>query len=269
MTQLHPSYSYVDYREYLVFALEKEGRGTRNQLAAFLNCQSSFISQVLSEKNELSLEHAFRMNQFFKHEEGEKSYFMTMVQLSRSGSEELRSYFRDILENLRTQQMQVHKVIKTKELSKEDILGFYSNWLYVSIHLLVSIPKYQNPKKLQEKLNISDQKLREALDYMVRLGLIVEDKTTGKLANGEAHIHLKKTSPYAQVLSVMTRLRVIEKLKLSDPSAINYSLAFTLPESSYFELKKRLLDLIGEMSELIDKGVPDKLCTFVVDLIEH
>lgn len=267
MAQLHAIYSYLDYRAYLKHALEEAGRGARNQLAQFLNCQSSFISQVLSEKNELSLEHAFRVNQFFKHGEGEKQYFMTLVQLSRAGSEDLRSYFRDLLENLRTQQMQVHKIVQKKELSKEDILSFYSNWLYLSIHLLISIPKFQKPDKLREKLQVSEEEFREALGFLSRAGLVVEKN--GKLETGEAHIHLKKTSPYAQAVSVMTRLKVIEKLRVGDPNALNYGLVFTIPESSYFELKKKILDLVGELSELIDKGVPDKLCTFVIDLIEH
>lgn len=267
MKALHSIYSHEDYRAYLTEALENQGRGARLKLAEFLNCQPSFISQVLSAKNELSMEHAHKANVFFNHGRDESLYFMQLLQLSKAGTFELQKFLREHIAALREQQLQVHKVVVTKELAHEDVMSYYGNWHYLAAHVLVSIDRFRDPVLLQQKLGVSDVEFREAIQFLTQTGLLKLEG--GRLDVGESHIHLKKTSPYAQAASVQTRLKVLEKLKLGDPSAVNFSMHFTASRAVHAKLKQSVLDFIVQAKEMIQSEDPEELCTITLDLIKH
>lgn len=269
MSGLAEIYNHEDFRGYLDERLASEdfGRGSRLKLASFIGCQPSFISQVMSGKNELSLEHAHRINHFLNHSTEESQYFLLMVMLARAGTFELQKFLREQISAQRAQQMQIHKVVAKHELKGDDILHYYSNWLCVSIHMLATIPKYRDPRAMQDKLGASDQEFKETLNFLTRTGLI--EIHQGKIEVGEAHVHLKKTSPYAQSASVLTRLKILEKLSLKDPRSVNFSSNFTISKSSYEALRKRILDFVVTLDEHIQEDDPEEFCTLVLDLIEH
>ncbi len=266
---LRSIYNHEDFREYLGEMLDSNefGRGARLKLSNFIECQPSFISQVLNGKNELSLEHAHKMNLFFNHDTEASQYFLTMVNLSRAGTFDLQKFLREQMRDQREKQLQVHKVVQKAELHRDDLLYYYSNWLAVSVHLLSVIEKYQDLKAMQAKLAASDAEFLETINFLSRTGLI--EIKNGKINAGEAHVHLKKTSPYAQSATVLTRLKVLEKLKLSNPRAVNFTSNFTISRKAYDSLRKTILDFIVQLDEHIQRDDPEEFCTLVLDLIEH
>ncbi len=269
MSGLAEIYAHENYRTYVSTVLDSDhyGRGTRLKLAKFLDCQPSFISQVLSGRNELSLEHAHKMNLFFNHSNEESQYFINMVLLAKAGTFELQKFLREQLRNLRESQMQIHKVIESRELHRDDLLYYYSNWLCISAHMLVTIPHFRDPAALKEKLGANETEFAETVNFLTRTGLI--KARDGRFEVGEAHVHLKKTSPYAQSASVMTRLKVLDRLKLSDPRAMNFTANFTISKKAYDALRKTILDFVVQLDEHIKSEQPEEFCTLVLDLIEH
>jgi uncharacterized protein (TIGR02147 family) len=269
MSLIPEIYQYTDYREYLqsMLAAPPLGRGTRQKLAEHLGCQPSFISQVLSGKNDFSLEHAYKINGFLHHGPDEIQYFMCMVQFGKAGSKDLRNYFSSTLDSLKKSKYAISKIVPSAHLSEEDVMLYYGNWLAVSIHMLVSIPQFQSREKLFERLRAPRPEFDRAIAFLLRARLIAEQGPA--LATGENHIHLGKDSPNAQVASVLTRLRVLGNLDLSDQEAINYSLNFTISEQGFHELRKRIFDFISEVRPLIENGESTRFCTIIFDLIPH
>lgn len=264
---LNAIYNHADFREYVSFKLDEAGRGARLKLSSYIGCQPSFISQVMAGKNELSLEHAHKINLFFNHDTEASQYFLTMVSLSRAGSFELQKFLREQMRDQREKQMQIHKVVHKAELHRDDLLYYYSNWLAISVHMLAAIEKYQDPKVLQAKLGASEDEFLETINFLTRTGLI--QMKDGRIQVGEAHVHLKKTEPIAQSATVLTRLKVLEKLKLSNPRSVNFTSNFTISRQAYDSLRKRILDFIVELDEHIQRDDPEEFCTLVLDLIEH
>jgi hypothetical protein len=269
MSALPSIYDHEDYREYLIERLDSAefGRGARQKLASYIGCQPSFVSQVLAGRNELSLEHAHKINFFLNHGNEESQCFILMNLLSKAGSFELQKFLREQLNRIKENQMQVHKVVNKAELHKDDLLYYYTNWLCVSMHMLAAVPKYQSAKVMQEKLGASDTEMLETINFLSRTGLL--EVHGGVIKVGEAHLHLKKTSPYAQSATILTRLKVLEKLRLSDSHAINYTSNFTISKNAYDSLRRRILDFIVELDEHIQRDDPEAFCTLVLDLIEH
>ena len=267
MSALDPIYNHQDFREYLSVRLDSLGRGTRQRLAQFMDCQPSFISQVLNGKNELSLEHAHKLNLFFNHDTEASQYLLTLVNLSRAGTFELQKFLREQLRDQREKQMQVHKVLAKAELHRDDLLYYYSNWLCIAVHMLSGIAQFQDPEALRAKLGASQADFLETINFLSRTGLITHEN--GKIIPGEAHVHLKKTSPYAQSATILTRLKVLEKLKLSNPRAVNFTSNFTISRGAYDSLRKTILDFVVSLDEHIQRDDPEEFCTLVLDLIEH
>jgi|GEM_PF-717265 len=269
----HPIYGYIDYREYLNWRFSKAGgdqtnkRGSRRLAAEFLRCQPSFVSQVLNGKNDLSLEHAYRLNEFLGHSPNESQYFMAQVMHGKAGSKELEAFFYEQLEKLRQGAMQVSNVLRKVELNEAGIVRYYSDWNHIAIHLLVSMKQFQNKKKLQEKLKLSDDEMTNALKFLESVQLIRVSKDS--IQTGEANIHLKKTSPYAYFASQQLRLSALRKLNLAKDQNLHYGTHFTISKKNLLRVRKKMLDFIGELSREIESSDPDTLCTLVFDMIEH
>lgn len=271
--ETHPIYGYADYREYLNWCFSKSGdqgargRGARRLAAEYLRCQPSFISQVLSGKNDLSLEHAYRLNNFLEHSPAEAQYFMIQVQLGKSGSHDLKAFFSEQLEKLRREAMQVSNVVKKVELNEAGIMRYYSDWNHIAIHLLVSMKQYQTRKSLQSKLQLTDEQLTKALIFLESVQLIKTAKD--RVETGEANIHLKKTSPYAHYASQQLRLAALHRLNTRKEQNLHFGTHFTISKNNLHRVRQKMLDFIGELGREIESSDPDTLCTLVFDLIEH
>ena len=70
-------------------------KGFMSLVAQAIECQPSYLSQVLNGKPHLTLEQSTRLNRFLAHEKSESKYFLLMVQLARAGTKDLQQVFRE------------------------------------------------------------------------------------------------------------------------------------------------------------------------------
>lgn len=259
-----------DYRAYIKEKLSAppHGRGAQGRLADFLGCQPSFISQVLGGKNELSLEHAHQINLFFEHSEDERSYFLNLVLISKAGTPGLRKYLDDQLSQIRNQAMAVDKVSSQIELGDEDVLKYYSDWLYPTLHMMITIPQFQTVNELVKKLNITESEILERLQFLTRSQL-VKKVSEGHYIPGEARIHLKKSAAYAKTAAVMMRLHNLEKMDMNNKDDMNFSATFTMSYKSFQKMKTRFRDVIEELNHVVQAEEPESLFNLTIDLMEH
>ncbi len=97
---------------------------------------TAFISRVLKEQAHLSLEQAYKANQFFNHDEPASNFFLNMVQKEKSGSVELKAFFQKAMkEILEKRKFISERINKTQNLTKAMRNRYYSGWLYAAIHI--------------------------------------------------------------------------------------------------------------------------------------
>ncbi len=95
-----------DYKENKPYIHEKisaspnKGRGIKRNMAAFLGCQTAYISQVLNQHVNFSLEQAVKMNQFFEHNKEESRFFLLLVQYQRAGSKDLEKFLKTEMDEI-------------------------------------------------------------------------------------------------------------------------------------------------------------------------
>lgn len=261
-------FSESDYRVYIEKKLKTEefGRGSKAKLAEALGCQPSFISQVLKEKNSFSLEQGFKLNEFFKHSDLEKDYFMTLLELGRAGSYELKTYYETKRTELQKKAELVENRIKYNELSELDTMAYFSNWNNVLIRQLLNIPEFNTKSKIKEKLRLDKDEVEKCLNFLTEKKLIL--KEGNHFIIGPQKLHVKKGSPVAQFANAQARIQCLKKLNVGDENAVNFGAQLTLSEKNFKNFKLKLSDLLADFHKSLSDDKPEKMCSLIIDFME-
>lgn len=263
-------FQYTNFRGYMEekLATPPYGRGSRGRMAHFLNCQPSFISQVMKGKNELSLEHAHQLNLFFEHDQDESNFFIHLVLLSKAGSTGLAGHLENQLREIKEKALSIERVSPQNELSEEDTLQYYNDWRNSMIHMAVTIPKFRSVEALVERLQIPENEVLEKLQFLTRLNLC--RKVTDRYYEpGEMRIHLKKSTAYSKTAAIMMRLHNLEKMNMLKKNDMNFSANFTISHEKFELLKSRFRDVIKDINESLVDDEPESLFSLTIDLMEH
>ncbi len=98
-------FDYKDYREFLKDIVEykraSDSKYSYIYYSRLINASEPYLKQVISGRRKISLEKAKLLSKKIKLTSLESSYFLTMVMKDDSKTEELKSYFTNLLDNLR------------------------------------------------------------------------------------------------------------------------------------------------------------------------
>lgn len=262
-------FEYQDYRAYVedLLASEDYGRGAKGQLAAHLNCQPSFVSQVLKGKNTLSLEQGFKINSFFKHSRLERDYFMHLIEIDKAGTKELKDYFFKKLEEVKDKSKLIENHIEYDQLSETDTIAYYNNWNNIYARLLIQIPEYQTHTSLLKKMNIEKKELNHTLDFLISRKLVITDEEQN-FKVGTARLHIKKNSPLSDFANSTTRLQNIHNLKRKQKNDISYCAYMTISEKNLATFKQRFVNLLSDLHESLENDKEEKVCSLTLDFME-
>ncbi|OFZ79458.1 MAG: hypothetical protein A2603_12720 [Bdellovibrionales bacterium RIFOXYD1_FULL_55_31] len=183
-------FEFKEYRSYLQLRLGSRGQRTGQRLAAAkaMRCHSTFVSQVMNGRAELSLEQATLLSEHLGHTVEEEHYFLLLVQEARAGSVQVRHYFKRQRDEILNQRMSIRNRLKdAAALSEMDEAKFYSNWLYCAVHVLTTIERLQTAEALADFLGVSRGQVNRILDFLVSLGLVDQSKD-GRYQMSQKHI---------------------------------------------------------------------------------
>lgn len=260
-------FDYDDYKDYLK-DLEAERssvqKGFRSRLAEVLTCQNAYISQVLNGHAHFSLEQGLIVSQFLKHNELEGRYFLLLIEHERAGTKELKKYFQNDLQLLREKFLNIKSrldVSRTLDLENQSI--YYSNWIYATIHILVTIPEYRDLTKLISAVPASADIIKNAVLFLIAAGLLIEKK--GLLCPGPAQLHLDKSSPHIRQHHTNWRLSAIQSLTRINETDIHYSTVSSLSIKDVEILKSRLIKVISDYVKTVQDSKEETLYNFNLD----
>lgn len=262
-------YDFDSYRPYLLQRLGGEGRrtGLRLQAAKAMGCHTTYISQVLKAKAELSLEQGALLNEFLNHTSEEAHFFLLLIQKERAGSPSLRSYFQKQLDEIQRRRLVLSERIKDAEgLSTEDESQFYSSWLYGAIHVLTSIPELQTLDALTSALRLPRQTVSDALEFLQRIGMIVNRE--GRYLMGPAHVHLRSDSKNIAKHHSNWRIKTVSSLDNPLPEDLHYSAAVTLSKRDAQRVRQKILKCLEENIAVIKDSPSEAAYVYCFDFFE-
>jgi len=222
-------YEFYSYKKYLENRLGKRGSrtGLRKKLSEFMRVHTTFVSQVLLDKADFSLEQAESINDFLLHTDAESEYFIYLVMYGRAGSAALKRRLKNKIQELKTVRLDIKKRLQSaSSITPEQKYKFYSSHLYGAIHVLVSIPQFQKFDDLLKALRIDEQKLKEMIEFLLEIGVVVTDKE--KLKPGPSHVHLGNDSDLIVQHHKNWRLHSLTNVNKKEKTDVRYSACMSL-----------------------------------------
>lgn len=246
------------------FRLDQK-RGSRSELAESLGCQSGYVSQVLQGLSDFSLEQGMKICSFLQLSEEESHFFMLLLQLEKASTQGLKNYFKQQISQIKKQRDEIKNRIKVKShLKAEDYHQYYSSWEYAAIHILVSIPEFQQKEKMRRKLKLTNARLNEVLDFLLEKGLV--ELKDDNYTIGSWRIHLPKDSPYIISHHQNWRLHAVRMLTEKNPLNLNYSGVFSLASKDIDAIKEILLQSIEKSEKVISPSAEEQMIYVGIDL---
>ena len=260
-------FHFKDYREYLrvEFAGTGKNRGRRATLSEYLRCQTSFLSQVFTDRAHLSLEHALQTAAFLNLSELEKKYFMLLVQKGKAGSKDLASYFEEEILRIQNDRENIKERININtKLSAEDQMKYYSTWYYSAIHVLCALPNLNHSEAIAIKLKLEPAIVKESLQFLEERGFVLRKGGTYQI--GATRIHLPKGSSMLPRHHSNWRIKAIEAVDHEKSNDLHYSAILGISKRDTKLFKEKLLQLLQEFETIITDSTAEVPIVLIMDL---
>jgi uncharacterized protein (TIGR02147 family) len=260
-------FEYENYKTYIINKINSspsKGRGIKLKISEYLNCQTAFVSQVLNANPNFSLEQGVKLNKFFEHTREEAKFFLILLQLGRAGSIELQEFFKlEIREILDKRSDLTTRFDIKKSLKKVDQQIYYSSWLYACIHMMIAIPKFNNPEVIARHLNFPRETIVGVLNFLEETGLIKKDGSHYEI--GVTKIHLEKDSPQIQRHHTNWRMQAIRSIDINDSMDLHYSTVVSMSQADIPKIKEILIKSIEECRLVIRESREEKIQSVCID----
>lgn len=258
----------IDFLKAMIKAQPKNGHGVRSQWAEVMGCQAAYVSHVLNGLYELSVEQGEKLSRHLALNKDETEYFLLLIQKDRAGTNSLKLFFKKLMQEKLEQRENIRNRMKIQnDLSLEDQAIYYSKWLYSAVHIILTIPQFQNsPDLIAEYFNEDLLVIRQILDFLESRQLIVLKQ--GKYSVENNFLFINKESPLFSHQQNFWRQKAIESIYKNDKNDIHFASIFTISESDIQKIKKILLKSIEETTEIIKPSKEEKLYAICMDFFE-
>ncbi len=264
-------FTYDSYKKWLndlLYSMPKQGRGQLKRIADHLGISPTIVTQVFNGDRELTPEQALLLADYLALSKFESRYLITLVNYARAGTHLYKKSLHEEILELRAQSQEIrHRVQQTTVLSEEAKTTLYSNWYYLAIWSLTAIPGFDHLDILSERLHIPKKKAREAIDFLLKHSLVIEDES-GKLKIGPTLIHLEASSSQVIRHHQNWRLQAFRKYEEARTQDTFYTAPVTLSEKDAALLKEKILKFISQTVNHIKDSPSEKLYCLCVDWFE-
>lgn len=263
-------FEYLDYKYYLsekITQLASEDKGLRRRLCEYVQCQTSYLSQVLNGQPDFTLEQAMRLNQFLLHDSSESRFFICLVEKSRAGSVDLKQFFHEQLVELRKIRFNLKKRLKeTEEVTEKDQHRYYSAWFYSGIYVMLSIPKYQSIQAIARRLNLPEQLVAEVIHFLEGSGLI--EKKAGTYRVTKKRLHLERESAFIQRHHINWRSQALQSAEKNLVEDMHFSSVIALSAKDFEEVKEVFLAAIEKARVIIKPSPEEEVMAITLDVFK-
>lgn len=263
-------YEYRDYKSYFLDLIESDPthrRGKRKDMAEAISCQVSHITNVLSGIGHFNQEQTESAARFFGLSFAETEFLLQLVQYNRAGTSSLKKFYEKVLYERQARVAGLKsKLSMPDSLKNYEESTYYSSWQYGAVHVLLSIPEYQNREAIVEKLGISMAKVDEILLFLIEAGLAKKEAHKFKIAR--SLLHLDKSSPLILRHHTNWRLRSLMALDENAEDQVHYSSVFTLSRKDYKRVREILTKALSDSMHVITESPEEDIAAVCLDLFK-
>lgn len=244
--------------------MPKAGYGQAKRLAEHLSVNTTLVSQVFKGLKSFTLEQAALAAEFAGLSRQEAEYFVLLVQLDRAGNEPLRKMLRGQLETMRANARElVNRLSAKRKLTEQERAQFYSDWIYSAIRQMTAIPGYDNVDAIARSLDLTLRETKEAVAFLLRIGLCVEHK--GHLKIGPSSTHLESSSPWIKSSHRHWRDKARQYLGTEQESALHYTAPMTLSKRDAKKLRELITQFLERVDTIVEPSPSEELHCLTID----
>ena len=219
-------------------------------MAQAVNCQPSYISQVLNGAGDLSLEQGAQCHEILGHSALEAHCFMLLLQLARAGNSALQEYYsKQLLKAHEEHKFLQNRIDQKVGLSKRDQQTYYGNHLNALLHVALTIEDLRTPARLSQRFGLPLELVREALEFLVSAGLANEEE--GSYTVGPKQIHLGRESKLVSRHHMNWRVKALENLDLASTRDLHYSSVISHSLEDAPRIRNILVQALAEIQKIV------------------
>jgi uncharacterized protein (TIGR02147 family) len=259
-------FEYSSYKTYLTDLVSTKIKVT--ELAEMAGSSRSYFSQMLNGKAQLTSDHIINLSENLDFTELEKEYFINLCLLERSALPTTKEFLEKKLSEIRQKSLILSQQIKSDKKSFEftdEMKGeYYSNWLYVQIHIMTSIEEFQTIEAIAIKLKVENKTVRKIINHLAAMNLVKKEKQNYIYQSG--NLHVPHQSAYNLINQTNWRMKALQKI--TDENGIHYTSTFTISKKDVAFLKSQLLDFIKKQRDSIGSSGSEAVYCFNCDFFE-
>jgi len=259
-----------DFRSYQAFLLSRlkgpeAGRGALTRFASAVGCQPGYLTRVIQEVADLSLEQAERGAIHLGLEGFEAEIFLLMVGKERAGTPSLKKYFERKIEDLRNEASDLKTITRqASRLEEREAEEFYEDWVRIAVYVGLSIPSLRHESTLASTLALPAPRVRKALQWLQRYGLI--ESTSGRLRPTRKQIHLPQGKRGLDRHHANWRLKAIASLGELAPHNLHYTSVVSCSRKDQGEVRRILSEAVERVRALVADSPEEAIMCYSVDL---
>lgn len=238
----------------------------KSKLADAAGCQRSFLSQVLKTHINLTPEHAFGVSIFWELSNLEREYFLELVNLARSGKSSYSKYISQKLSQLKLDNYDMAKRFNKTPDSLEKIASvYYSSWYYSAMHIICTIPAYQQTAEIAKYLSLDEKFVSKILTELESMGLLVKKNSKWQVA--DQNIHSPKKSIWTSMHHSNWRNKSVKKMLESSTGqdSIYYTGVYSISKTDAIKLHEMCINFIEQSRKLVESSDSEDLIAFILD----
>ena len=260
-------FEFHDYRVFLrkhIERLPRNGRGEINQMARSAGIHPSLLSQILAGTKNLSLEQAQLIASHLGLTTQETEYFLNLVLYQRAGTANLKTFFKEKLNNLKQASLELsQRVRQDRQLSEEEKSILYSHWLYLAVWLFTSIGSGKSLEDIASRFEISRERATEIINFLLSTNLCILDHGTYKM--GSQSVHVGRASPHVHKHHTNWRIRAVDASDKISADELMYTAPMSVSKNDFKKIRERLTEVIKEVTDSAIASKAEDLVYFGLD----
>lgn len=243
------------------------GRGSISRVAEAIGCQRSYLSQVLHSKVQLTKEQAWSACAFFGLSREETAYFECLVDHERAASAVYKRHLENRMEEIRQDAAHItSKTQKSGNANEHEALYYFSHWLPCAVHLLTSVPEFQETTSMAARLGVPLPLVRQTLSELQGMGLVKQEKTRWVFAGSSKW--MPRESPLVSFHHQNWRQLAFENSRLPRAGGIHYTMVQTVSKADLEKLRKMVREFMDQTNKVAEPSSPEVLTTLNIDFFE-
>lgn len=256
------------YREFVSESIKpKSGHswGSVKRLAEVLKCHSTYVSQIIKGKSDMSLEQAVAFCDSLGLKPDEADHFLDLLNRDKAGSKQSRTYFQSRIDRrLKERRDLKARLTATDGLSLDLGVRYYNGWLPQVVHICTQTKGGDTAEGIARMLRLDLQKVEEILDELTEIGLI--EFVEGKIRCLKDSVFIDKDSPLITRFHSNWRMRTVHEMLTSvKPSGTHYSSVLTMSADTARKLQELIFQHIRETRELVLPSPSEHVYSFCLD----